>query len=78
MATQTITMEPLSARIPSDLYLWLAQLQVDGATVATDTSAPYTANWNLRKASAGSHLLRVRATDTKGNSAEQSFTVTVK
>ena len=24
-------MEPLSARIPSDLYLWLAQLKVEGA-----------------------------------------------
>jgi hypothetical protein len=36
MATQTVTMEPLSARIPSDLYLWLAQLQVDGATTNSD------------------------------------------
>ena len=36
MATQTITMEPLSARIPSDLYLWLAQLQVEGATTNSD------------------------------------------
>lgn len=36
MAPQTITMEPLSARIPSDLYLWLAQLQVDGATTNSD------------------------------------------
>ncbi|MCE2917100.1 MAG: hypothetical protein ACOVOT_10745 [Rubrivivax sp.] len=29
-------MEPLSARIPSDLYLWLAQLQVDGAATNSD------------------------------------------
>jgi len=29
-------MEPLSARIPSDLYLWLAQLQVEGATTNSD------------------------------------------
>lgn len=36
MATQAITMEPLSARIPSDLYLWLAQLQVEGATTNSD------------------------------------------
>lgn len=36
MATQAITMEPLSARLPSDLYLWLAQLQVDGATTNSD------------------------------------------
>jgi hypothetical protein len=32
----TPTMEPLSARIPSDLYLWLAQLQVEGATTNSD------------------------------------------
>jgi hypothetical protein len=29
-------MEPLSARIPSDLYLWLAQLQVEGASTNSD------------------------------------------
>jgi len=36
MVTQVMTMEPLSARIPSDLYLWLAQLQVEGATTNSD------------------------------------------
>lgn len=34
--TTATTMEPLSARIPSDLYLWLAQLQVEGATTNSD------------------------------------------
>ena len=29
-------MEPLSARLPNDLYLWLARLQVDGATTTSD------------------------------------------
>lgn len=32
----TASMEPLSARIPSDLYLWLAQLQVEGAATNSD------------------------------------------
>lgn len=32
----TQTMEPLSVRVPSDLYLWLAQLQVEGATTNSD------------------------------------------
>jgi hypothetical protein len=36
MAGHTSSMEPLSARIPSDLYLWLAQLQVEGATTNSD------------------------------------------
>ena len=35
MSTPT-SMEPLSARIPSDLYLWLAQLQVEGAATNSD------------------------------------------
>lgn len=30
------SMEPLSARVPSELYLWLAQLQVEGATTNSD------------------------------------------
>lgn len=30
------SMEPLSARIPSDLYLWLARLPVEGATTNSD------------------------------------------
>src|SRR6185436_18754318 len=34
--TTASTMEPLSARIPSDLYLWLAQLRVEGATTNSD------------------------------------------
>lgn len=38
LATQisASTMEPLSARIPSELYLWLAQLQVEGASTNSD------------------------------------------
>lgn len=35
-AATASSMEPLSARIPSDLYLWLAQLQVEGATTNSD------------------------------------------
>jgi hypothetical protein len=36
MATPSVSMEPLSARIPSELYLWLAELKVDGATTNSD------------------------------------------
>lgn len=36
MVNTAVSMEPLSARIPSDLYLWLAQLQVEGATTNSD------------------------------------------
>lgn len=36
MVTAAATMEPLSARIPGDLYLWLAGLQVEGAATNSD------------------------------------------
>ena len=36
MPTPPPSMEPLSVRIPSDLYLWLAQLQVEGAATNSD------------------------------------------
>ncbi|HEY9028708.1 MAG TPA: hypothetical protein VIP05_30745 [Burkholderiaceae bacterium] len=36
MVTPASSMEPLSARIPSELYLWLARLQVEGATTNSD------------------------------------------
>jgi hypothetical protein len=36
MPPAATTMEPLSARLPSDLYAWLAQLDVDGATTNSD------------------------------------------
>ncbi|MBN8505894.1 MAG: hypothetical protein J0L58_15615 [Burkholderiales bacterium] len=36
MAIASVSMEPLSARIPSDLYLWLAQLKVEGAATNSD------------------------------------------
>ena len=36
MSVSIPSMEPLSARIPSDIYLWLAQLPVEGATTNSD------------------------------------------
>jgi Bacterial Ig domain/Gametolysin peptidase M11 len=53
------------------------EFYVDGKLLATDSGAPYAANWNLRKAAKGSHSIRVRALDTAGNAAEQVITVTV-
>ena len=41
----------------------------DGTLVGTDTSAPFTANWNTVNVPDGQHSLYVVATDTPGNSA---------
>jgi YVTN family beta-propeller protein len=52
---------------------------VDGATLATDTSSPYSASWNTTGVSAGSHTVRAEARDAAGNvgtSATVSVTVT--
>ena len=53
------------------------EFYVDGALLARDTSAPYAANWNLRRATAGAHSIRVRAIDARGNAVEKAITVTV-
>ncbi len=53
------------------------EFYVDGKLLGTDTSAPYSVNWNLRKTAAGGHTIRVRALDTQGNAAEKSITVSV-
>ncbi len=47
----------------SDGAVTQVEFLVDGTVVATDTSAPYTANWN---ATQGSHSITTRATDNEG------------
>ncbi len=54
------------------------QVKVDGATVATDTTAPYSHAWNTTTVTNGSHTLTAVATDTAGNTATSTaVTVTV-
>jgi hypothetical protein len=48
-----------------------------GVLLARDTAAPYSANWNLRKAGKGVHTIKVRAIDNAGNAAEQTLTISV-
>jgi hypothetical protein len=52
------------------------ELWVNGTLVSTDTSAPYSFNWNARKLS-GQYTLTARAVDAAGNVASASSTVTV-
>ena len=54
------------------------QFYIDDQLVATDTSAPYSTSWNLRKVGRGAHTIRVRALDAAGNATEQSLGVTVQ
>lgn len=54
------------------------EFYVDGNLLIRDSSSPYVANWNLRKASKTTHAIKVRAIDNVGNVAEQSISVTVQ
>jgi hypothetical protein len=55
----------------------MVQFFVDGKLITSDTSGPYSANWNLRKAGKGLHTIRVRAVDNAGNAAEQTISVSL-
>ena len=48
---------------------------VDGVLLASDTSAPYLATWNTRRASSGPHIIEATAYDPSGNSATARITV---
>ena len=56
----------------------VVEFHADGALLAADTSAPYSANWNVGKVAKGVHTLKVRAIDNAGNVAEQTLNVTVQ
>lgn len=53
---------------------------LDGTTkLGTDTSSPYSLNWNTSKVAKGTHTLTAVATDAAGNSATSAaVTVTIK
>lgn len=53
------------------------EIYVDATLLARDTSAPYTASWNTRKAARGGHQIRARAIDAAGRSVESSIGVTL-
>jgi hypothetical protein len=59
--------------------VWYVKLLVDGASLGTDSSLPYTFSWNTRALSnGGTHTLAVEAYDNLGNVATTApITVTV-
>jgi hypothetical protein len=50
---------------------------VDGSTVTTDTTAPYSAVWSAESAAPGDHIITATAYDGAGNSAVATRSVTV-
>jgi 6-phosphogluconolactonase (cycloisomerase 2 family) len=53
------------------------ELLLDGAALATDTTAPYGCEWDTTTVGDGPHTLTARAFDLAGNSAQANRTVTV-
>ena len=53
------------------------QFSVDGTSVGSSASAPYSATWNTASLPNGSHQVTATASDAAGNTASQSATVTV-
>jgi hypothetical protein len=51
---------------------------LDGVALATDTAFPYQATWDPAGAPDGPHTLVARATDSGGQHASSSVSVTVK
>ncbi len=69
-------MVSISASASDASGIQAVEFYVDGALLARDTSAPYSANWNLRKVAAGPHNIKVRAIDNAGNATESTVTIT--
>lgn len=67
----------LAANASDDKGVASVAFRVDGVTVATDTSAPYSAAWNATTVANGSHTIAAVATDTSGQTATSSVTVNV-
>jgi hypothetical protein len=65
------------ASASDDVGVANVRFEVDRQTIAVDSSAPYSTWFNFRKTAAGSHEIRVIATDAAGKSAEATITITV-
>jgi hypothetical protein len=68
----------LGASVSDDVGVTKVEFWGNGKLVASDSSAPYSANWNLRKVPKGAATIAVRAFDAAGNVAERSVNVTIR
>lgn len=66
----------ISATASDNVGVVQVNFYVDGQLLASDTSAPFSTNWNTNKVTNTTHTLYVIATDAAGN-ATQSTTITV-
>ena len=66
-----------AAAADADSDIVRVDFAVDGATTASDTTSPYSADWNATGAAVGDHIISATAYDGAGNSAVATCTVSV-
>ncbi len=67
----------LAATASDSVGVTRVEFLLDGSLLNSDTSSPYSYNWNTTSASNGSHTIIARAYDAAGNNASSSVNVTV-
>jgi outer membrane protein assembly factor BamB len=67
----------IQASASDDFGVTRVEFFVDGASIGSDTTAPYQATWDSAGASNGAHTIRAVATDTAGQTAQAQVAVTV-
>ena len=68
----------LSASVTDNSAIRAVEFYVGNTLIATDTSAPYSATWNTRRAAPGGYTITVKAYDAAGNVGQQQIGVTLK
>jgi hypothetical protein len=65
----------IAATASDDVEVASVRFSIDGETISTDTTAPYSTSYKFNKVAAGQHVLTATATDTAGNTASASITI---
>ncbi len=74
VVTGTVT---VSATASDNVAVASVEFRIDNTVIATDATAPYSISWDSTTLANGGYTLTAIATDTSGNTAMDSVTVTV-
>jgi thermitase len=66
----------ISAAAQDNVGVTQVSIYIDGVQQYSGTSAPYSFNWNMKKASSGAHTITATAWDAAGNHTSTSISVT--
>jgi hypothetical protein len=75
LSTRSLT---ISASVTDNVGVARVEFWGNGALIASDTSAPYSVKWNLRRVPKGSTAIQLRAYDAAGNRSDWNGTVTLQ